>query len=309
MSLGLCCQFLEEKKKRNGTTIYKNIINEKSLQLGAYKNGKYTRTKILETYRNNVEEHLRIFPKLIEGRFKSFRLSSSLFPLFDFCGDIAKGDECIRSRLAILGQNFKEHGIRVTTHPGQFTSLTSDKTEVVENSIKELEYHAWIFDSMSLDHTPYYAINIHGGKANKSDQLIDVINSLPTNVKKRLTLENDEKCYNIKQLENISKYTGTPIVFDSHHYTFNTGDIDIDTAVNISNSSWGNIKPLHHLSNTEVGMENGNYTERRTHSKMIRYVPEQQLKLVREDLIDLDVEAKNKNLAILQMRKDFNVEL
>ena len=309
MATGLCCQYLQPRKKRDGSIVYENNINEQSLQLGAYKNGKYSRERILETYRNNVEEHLRILPKLIEGRIKSFRISSSLFPLFDFCGDIGKGDEQLRNRLAILGKTFRDNGIRVTTHPGQFTVLSSDSDSVVQNSIRELEYHAWVFDQMGFDQTPFYAINIHGGKSNRSERLINVIQSLPSSVKNRLTLENDEKCYNVSQLTDISSRCGTPVVFDSHHHAFNDGDLDISRAFHMANATWGSIRPLQHLSNSEPGSENAAFNQKRAHSQMIHYVPDLQLHALRDNVIDLDIEAKGKNLAIFQMRKDFNVEV
>ena len=41
---------------------------------------------------------------------------------------------------------------------------------------------------------------------------------------------------------------------------------------------------------------------------MIHYVPDLQLNAVRDNLIDLDIEAKHKNIAVLQMRKDFNID-
>lgn len=309
MSLGLCCQWLEVRKKRNGEEVYENIINEQSLQLGAYNNGKYTTERILNTYRNNVEEHLRVLPRLVEGGIKSFRLSSSLFPLYEFNSELAKRDDQILRSLKLLGDGFKQNGIRVTTHPGQFTVLSSDSDKVVENSIKELEYHAWVFDQMGLEKTPFYAINIHGGKSNRSERLINVIQSLPTSVKSRLTLENDEKCYNVKQLSGISSVCNIPIVFDSHHYRFNSGDIDFDSAFALCNSSWNDIKPLQHLSNTEIGMENAPFNQKRAHSQLIHNVPDLQLNAVRENTIDLDIEAKAKNIAIFKMRKDFNVEV
>lgn len=308
MSLGLCCQWLEPRTKRDGTLVFENIIDEKSLQLGAYKNGKYSRDRVVETYRNNVAEHLRILPYLDQARIKSFRLSSSLLPLYDFCGEYALDDGELLEQLRTLGEAFKARGIRVTTHPGQFTVLSSDKQDVVDNSIKELAYHAWMFDVMGFDQTPYYAINIHGGKANRSEQLINVIKSLPANIKNRLTLENDEKCYNVPQLCSISNACDVPVVFDSHHYVFNTGDIDMDRAFNMANSTWNGIRPLQHLSNSEPGTEKAAFNDRRAHSQMIHYVPDLQLQAVRDNMIDLDVEAKGKNLAILKMRKDFNVE-
>jgi UV DNA damage endonuclease len=307
MSLGICCQWLESRTKRDGTIVYENIINEKLLQLGAYKDGKYDRTRILDTYRGNVKEILRIIPRLIEHNIKSFRLSSSLFPLYEFCGDIARNDEQVKNDLATAGRLFKAAGIRVTCHPGQFTVISSDKDSVVQNSIKELEYHAWVFDMMGFDQTPYYAINIHGGKSDRSERIVDVFSTLPANVKNRLTLENDEKCYNVSQLLEISNKTGIPIVLDSHHYRFNDNDIDFDSAFSECCKTWGTVTPLQHISNTEAGKENGSFNERRSHSDYITSVPELQLLAVRENKIDLDVEAKMKNFALLKMRKEFEI--
>jgi UV DNA damage endonuclease len=309
MSLGLMCQFLESRTKRDGTIIYENIINEKLLQLGAYKEGKYSNERILQTYRNNVQVHIDIIPKLVENNIKLFRLTSGLFPLFEFAHPIAKNDGWITQKLAELGELFRQHRIRVTCHPGQFTVISSDKDSVVQNSIKELEYHAWVFDMMGFDQTPYYAINIHGGKSDRSERIVDVFSTLSANVKNRLTLENDEKCYNVSQLLEISNKTGIPVVFDSHHYRFNHNDIDFDSAFSECCKTWGAITPLQHISNTEAGKENGSFNERRSHSDYITSVPELQLLAVKENRIDLDVEAKMKNFALLKMRKEFEISV
>ena len=308
MALGLACQWVEPRIKRDGTTIYENILDEKSLQLGAYKNGKYSRERILETYRGNVKEILRVISYLNECNIKSFRLSSSIFPLFEFCGDIAKNDEQIKTNLALAGRRFKESGIRVTTHPGQFCVISSDSDRIVNNSIRELEYHAWMFDAMGFEQTPYYAINIHGGKANRSERILEVFTTLPDNIKKRLTLENDEKCYNVRKLIDISDRTGVPVVFDSHHFTFGSDDLGFSDAFHGAIATWVKIKPLQHISNTEIGMENAAYNKKRAHSQLIRYVPEEQLQAMRDDTIDVDVEAKLKNIALIKMRKDFGIK-
>jgi len=277
MSLSVCCQWVEPRVKRDGTIVYENVIDEKLLQLGAYKNGKYSTERILETYRHNVKEILRTIPYLVRHGIKSFRLSSTIFPLYEFCSEIARCDEIIQQDLATAGRLFREHNIRVTTHPGQFCVISSDKQSVVDNSIRELEYHAYLFDAMGFPQTTYYAINIHGGKADRSEKIIEVYNSLPQNIRGRLTLENDEKCYNVKSLLAISERTGIPVVLDTHHYTFGMDDLEFADAFAATMATWGDIKPLQHLSNTEVGMENAAYNQKRAHSQLITYVPDLQL--------------------------------
>ena len=58
------------------------------------------------------------------------------------------------------------------------------------------------------------------------------------------------------------------------------------------------IQALQHVSNTEPGMETGNFTERRRHSALIHKIPPVQLEALNNNLIDLEFEAKHKNLAI-----------
>jgi UV DNA damage repair endonuclease len=60
------------------------------------------------------------------------------------------------------------------------------------------------------------------------------------------------------------------------------------------------------LSNTEPGLESGSFTERRKHSYYIHYIPEQQKKVMIENTVDVDIEAKGKNLAVIKMKNDFS---
>lgn len=202
------------------------------------------------------------------------------------------------------------HQMRICVHPGQFCVLSSDSDSVVENAFRELATHGWLFDAMGLDHSPKWAINIHGGKSDRTSRLIEQIKSLPDNVRKRLTLENDESAYSVIDLLEVYQATGTPICFDSHHHTFNEGDLSMDDAFEASCATWPDgIKPLQHLSNTDPSVANGSFPERRKHSDMIHYIPQCQLQALRDDTVDVEIEAKLKNVAVMKMMKDFELSL
>ena len=309
MALTLCCQFLEPVTKRDGTIVYENAIAEKSLQLGMFNAGKYSDDRLTATYHNNIDQHISLVPKLVKENFKSFRLSSSILPLYEFNHEKIWQDDLLIKKIKNLGDLFKNAGIRVSTHPGQFCIINSDAEHVIKNSVRELEYHAWIFDTMGFEHSHHYAINIHGGKRGNDKKLIETINNLQPNVKNRLTLENDERCFSVNQLLTVSKETDTPIVFDSHHHQFNQDGLDTSDAALKTITTWKTAKPIQHLSNTEPGSENGSFTERRKHSQYIHYIPEIQQMLIEKDLVDIDIEAKMKNIAVLKMRKDFNISV
>lgn len=55
MSLGVCCQWLEPRTKRDGSVVYENSINERTLQLGRFQKGLYSKSYIREVYINNIK--------------------------------------------------------------------------------------------------------------------------------------------------------------------------------------------------------------------------------------------------------------
>jgi UV DNA damage endonuclease len=285
-------------------------MDEKTLQLGRYRDGKYSEEFIRGIYLNNISNLAKMLPVIRENGVKLFRISSAMLPLADQVDRSLWDNDELRAGLRKAGDFVKANGMRVSTHPGQFCVLSSDSDTVAENANKELEIHGWLFDAMGLDESPFYAINIHGGKSDRTSLLIDRIKSLPNNVRKRLTLENDESAYSVLDLVEVHKHTGVPIVFDSHHHTFNEGDLTMEEAFQVSCATWQNgIKPLQHISNTEPELMNGSFPDRRKHSAMIHYVPEPQLSSLKKDEIDVDVEAKLKNLSVFMMAKQFNIPI
>ena len=55
--------------------------------------------------------------------------------------------------------------------------------------------------------------------------------------------------YSVKDLyEGVYKVIGIPIVFDYHHHRFCTGDLSEQEALEMAISTWGDIKPVVHYS-------------------------------------------------------------
>jgi UV DNA damage endonuclease len=299
---------MEIHTKRNGTKELVNICDERNLQLGQFKAGKYSNKQIEEIWISNIENLTQVVNRVKQEGISSMRFSSNLLPLMEFNSHLLSS-QVLLSNLKLLGKFVKENKIRVSFHPSQFCLLSSNKQDVITNSIQILESHAWIFDQMELDYSPFYAINIHGGTKGNFHILINSINKLlPNNIKSRLTLENDERSYNVKELYQVYEQTGIPIVWDSHHHSFNNANLSDEQALNLAISTW-KVKPLTHLSNTDPSLANGSFTDKRKHSDYVHYIPECQRLSNNEDKIDIDWEFKMKNLAIFKAIKDFDIKL
>ena len=309
MATGVCCHWLEERTTpKSNKKEHVNIFDERTLQLGRYRQGKYTDEAIKSLYVHNATRLAEMLPKIHASGVSLFRISSAMFPLADQVDRSMWDSDEVKSCLKKAGEFVLANDMRVTTHPGQFCVISSDSDETIHKSFVELQIHAWMFDEMGLEASPRYAINIHGGKADRTSRLIDQIKSLPENVKKRLTLENDECSYSVADLLPVFLETGVPIVWDSHHHVFNDSGLSMQVAMDAAAETWpAGIKPLQHLSNTEPHLVNGSFQDRRKHSDMIHYVPDCQLESLRNNVVDVEIEAKHKNLSVMQLRQQFSI--
>jgi UV DNA damage endonuclease len=236
-----------------------------------------------------------------------FRLSSAMIPWGDNL-DLTqlKDYKEIKSELKKAGDYAKFWNMRINSHPGPFNVLPSPNESVVQKTFADLELHGKIFDMMGLSKTHYNNINIHcngvyGDKQSAMDRLITNFKRLSPSVRKRLTLENDDKAsmYSVKDLMYIHKHTGIPIVFDYHHHQFCTGGLSEEEALKLAATTWpAGITQEVHYSESKALHENNSKEKPQAHSYLINALPN----TYGLDL-DIMVEAKGKELAILPFIK------
>ncbi|MCY7323912.1 MAG: UV damage endonuclease UvsE, partial [Phormidesmis sp. CAN_BIN36] len=99
--------------------------------------------------RDLYADNLRRLEQAIEfcnaNQIRLYRLSSALFP---FADDVIgeKVLEEFEAEIGLVGDRASHLNIRLVLHPDQFVVLSSDRPEVIENSIKILKTHAHILD-------------------------------------------------------------------------------------------------------------------------------------------------------------------
>lgn len=177
---------------------------------------------LTEVYWDNLARVHRALTFCQQHRIRLYRVISSLFPM----SDEAVGERVLRSmaaNLSSVGRRAQTLGIRVIQHPDQFVVLNSESENVVRTSVKILEKHGLAFDLMGLPRSPWAAMNIHGGKAGRSAELVRTIRQLPPEVRSRLTLENDERAYGAAEILDVCRDAGVPMVFDAHHHVVHDG--------------------------------------------------------------------------------------
>ena len=298
MNLGYACINMELNARKGddrvttNRTMIKKTFHDKGVD--------YASELVLQ----NVSDLYQIIEWNEQNNIKFFRLSSEMFPwaseYYEDWGKFPNIEE-ITNILRDCGNLATKYGHRITSHPGPFNVLVSPNENVVQNTITDLTIHADIFDFMGLSRTPYNKLNIHcngvyGDKQSAMDRFCKNFERLPENVQSRLTVENDDKAtmYSVKDLyEGIHKRIGIPIVFDYHHYKFNTGEQTEQEALEMALSTWGDIKPVVHYSESRSIEQLDESIKPQAHSDLIKELPN-----TYGNDVDIMVEAKHKELAI-----------
>lgn len=297
IQLGLCClnMTLRQQNIYPGRKMIIRTIQEKGLD--------ELKQRILQ----NLRDILQMMKWNDANGIRVFRLSSDLFPhktnpkvehySFDFAIPLLKE----------IGLLSKQLGQRLTFHPGQYNVLGTPHEDVFQRTLADLDYHATVMDLMELDQHSVMVIHAGGFFGNRQETIrrwCKNYTRLPNHVQKRLVLENCEKAFSIKHCLQVSRHTGVPIVFDTHHFNcyqqlhpeehfYHPG-----TYIPYILDTWEkrNIKPKFHISQQGPGRIGH-------HSDYIDEIPQYLLDipLLYNTSIDIMVEAKKKELAIQKL--------
>src|SRR3954451_11803007 len=124
--------------------------------------------------------------------------------------------ECAE-RLARAGARAKTAGLRLSTHPGQYTVLNSTDERVAALAVDELEVQAELLDGMGLG--PEAVVVLHvGGAAGGVEGFEAGFAQLSDAARARLVIENDDRTYGLADVVCLAERVGRPVVFDVHHH-------------------------------------------------------------------------------------------
>jgi UV DNA damage endonuclease len=292
----------------------------------------------VELLKQNLQDTLEVLKWNERNKIRLFRLSSEIAPHITNPYFIAKKDqnnpkvlayslEPVRKLLQQIGDYAKRHGHRITFHPGQFNVLGSPNKQTVIRTIRELYFHAKVFDMMGLDNNSVLVVHgggVYGDKVRAMRRWVSNFNKMPINVKRRLVIENDETCYSIEDVLTISKnikpFPGCrskkykiPVVFDIFHYYCYNVTIARRRADGMEQIL--DQKPMqelfpHIIESWKGGRIKMHHSEQGRgplgkHSYYIKEIPKLILEFRRTYKVKLDlmIEAKGKEQAVIRLRK------
>jgi UV DNA damage endonuclease len=289
-----------------------------------------------DTRRWQSDPHLRvslgrldaILDYLDRNDLRMYRMATAVAPyashpdLPQFHGQI---EECAEE-LAAFGARARSLGVRLSTHPGQYTVLNSERDEVRRSAVDELEVQGALFEAMGMG--PESVVVLHvGGTAGGLEAALDRFElgwqGLSDRARRYVAIENDDRSFGIEAVEGLARRCGTRVVWDLlHHHCHDPSGIPDREALEMALSTWADgVVPKIHFSSprldiTERTARRGRRVERspvlpqlRAHADMVEPIAFEYFMRESGGLGDFDVmvEAKGKDLAVRRLREQLTI--
>lgn len=273
------------------------------------------RQKGIIVLKQKIIENLHDLYKLIMWNeshgIRVLRISSGLFPHYSNPRVVDYDMEFADKLLKKIGEVARNLGHRLTFHPGQYNVVGTPNEKTFQQTIRNLSYHAEVLDRMDMGSDSVMVVHgggMYGDKEETKKRWCKNYMRLPKAIRKRLVLENCEKCFSIKDCLDVTAIINIPIVFDTHHYEcyklmHPTEDFK-PAGEYISDilKTWKNrgIKPKFHVSEQGTGRCGH-------HSDYIDIIPDYLLEIPEKYNVNIDImiEAKKKELAIFELYKTY----
>ncbi|KAL5315467.1 hypothetical protein ACEPPN_016335 [Leptodophora sp. 'Broadleaf-Isolate-01'] len=277
----------------------------------------------IERGQRYVEElslaNIRDIPKMLRWNdkygIKFMRLSSEMFPFASHAEYGYKLAPFASEALAEVGRVAGELGLRLSTHPGQFTQLGSPRAEVIANAIRDLEYHDEMLSLLNLpDQANRDAVMIlhmggtFGDKASTLSRFRTNYASLSPSIKSRLVLENDDVSWSVHDLLPVCEELNIPLCLDFHHHNIifdssqlREGTHDITALFPRIRATWTRKRITQKMHYSEPCPEAITGRQRRKHNPRPATLPPC------PDDMDLMIEAKDKEQAVFELMRRFKL--
>jgi UV DNA damage repair endonuclease len=258
--VGFCCKWIDHAGQVNGikpnddakqyntgsTTV--SWLNRQSKDVAEQ--------KLWDLMVGNIEAVRKLVERVgnLDENLRMVRLGSDILPVYTqsdwayFWRRADVRDYCDKNFKSV-GDLARLRNVRLSFHPGQFTVLASDSSDIVDRSIEEFEYHADMVRYMGYGKSfQDFKINVHISGRQGPEGIRRAYNRLSNEARNCITIENEEISYGLDDCLTIGDLV--PITLDVHHHWIKTGEYlsPVDSRVDRVVESWRGVRPTMHYS-------------------------------------------------------------
>jgi UV DNA damage endonuclease len=266
--------------------------------------------------RHSIELLDSAFDTLARRDLRMFRMSSSTVPYgthpdlpqFDYRRQLA---DC-EHELATLGAKARGYGLRLSTHPGQYTVVDAPDEELARRSALDLEQDSALLDALGAGPEACVVVHVGGAYGDREaarERFARRHAQLSDAARRRVAVEHDERSFDLADALWIADRTGARVIFDLHHHRCNVaaGFEDYGDAMRAAFATWpAGVRPKAHLSSprTELRAVGGKLRAPLLdqHADFATPWDLAELLSAAPGPVDVMIEAKAKDLAVDWMR-------
>jgi UV DNA damage endonuclease len=198
-----------------------------------------------------------VFDYLERIDVRVYRLSSSTVPYgthpelpdLDYRRQIGACEDA----LAALGERACGLGLRLSTHPGQYSVLNAADPSIAQKARADVEQDALLLDALGQGPEGVVVIHVGGLYGHRSaalDRWCRAYEQLSERGRRRLVVEHDETTFDLDDVLELHRRLGVRVVFDGHHHRVNPGSRrEVGDAVGAAYETWPKgVRPKVHVS-------------------------------------------------------------
>ncbi|MGE3279130.1 MAG: UV DNA damage repair endonuclease UvsE [Candidatus Altimarinota bacterium] len=201
----------------------------------------FSEDRFLETVASNLACLRQTLEWNVEHRLMFFRITSDVIPFGSHPVNQIEWWNVFQKAFQEVGSYLQDHHFRISMHPGQYTLLNAPDEKVLANAVMDLEYHARVLDLLGLDTSHKVQIHVggvYGDKEKSMERFVKVYKGLPSSIRTRLVIENDERSYSLQDCLKLHKELGIPVLLDTfHHSLLNEGET-LREALQMAAKTW-----------------------------------------------------------------------
>ena len=266
-----------------------------------------TEDNLKKLIKHNLDVLDKIIDYNIDNDIKVFRISSDIIPFGSSLINTVDWPNLFKEELNSIGEKIAKAKIRVSMHPGQYTVINSLKEDVIENAIKDLEYHDNFLTALKTDKTSKLVLHIggiYGDKQEAKERFIYNYKLLSKSIKDRLIIENDDKSHNIEDVLEIAHKANIPVVYDNLHNAILPADKSKDDNYWIKQASktWKKTdgRQKIHYSQQDENKRTGSHSQTINLKTFLEFAKSIELD------IDVMLEVKDKNISAIKCKNALN---
>lgn len=254
--IGFCCKYVAPHPKK----LYESVESHNTGTTTAAWLNRQTREVAEQRLWDLMVSNIAASQRLVDtvGRFdehlKMVRVGSDILAMYthrdwSYFYDRHDVREYCERNFSLIGDSARKSGVRLSFHPGQFTVLASSNPGIVENSVKEFEYHVdmvrWMGYGKSFQD---FKVNVHISGKQGPAGIRAVLPRLSAEARNTITIENEENAWGLDDC--LSLADAVPIVLDVHHHWCREGEYISPTDDRVLRviDSWRGVRPAMHYS-------------------------------------------------------------